>query len=1220
MSIRRGIRLFYPLFVWLSLAAPALGDSQPGIDSQRCREAVLQIAGLNPKEFSYAKLDTEQRAFLENVWLPTLGMRALYKDPQTPRSCKLKGKNCVVLGNFGEQMDVEIRWERRGTEPRIEVQPNGMKVLVIPRGYDWAKSSDGGADIVREFLVGHEIQPYNADKQAAQHRTDYFDEPAILEKQVQIEGKKAVIEAIERGDSSFLFIGPTSMGKTEVLLTALEKRIQQSAQQIEREKLGRTLPGESGARKVHVLLLPDRGLKFQSLQDVEKLKEKMGVPFEIVSWGDGEGHQKVSALAAQAQDSDVPIVVVTTTHSLLLSLETEITGDHATDKAAKDKVYGLLRSNLATLLLDEAHHAGADNLWPVLKELLDRRKGSRAFHFGTTATPAHANLDLIEAVYASRAFWAYLDTADSYRTGDAPINRRLPEIVEQLSAAIRKGEASGFSVVPLDPQAFEDNTGTPLFQSNKDSRDLIDPLHHDNVAQLILPYFLSHKRGFVTAGGTDEAVIMAGKLQAILDDYVLNPQPGKPVPRFLEEMSAEQRAELAEDIRQTKAEGTRKRRRATVAFLHSDMSESEKKQVKEDFQNGIIQFLFTVRMLDEGKNIPDLTLWIDLNSVTNPKQQLQRLGRILRLAVGKGWLRRNGKHEVEWVSFQDPRDIEMVQMLLDLYAISEGRSLESSRRLPRHKSSNTSSVDPDGELVRSIMWSEKALRDLATQFFYQDSETGEKTGALEARQIIDRIDAGGVLNAFATDTKDVRSAYDKLTSRLDMPNTRAGKRKFDVIIQSHPVARELVDRITKQRIHTRKLLKTGAGAAAVVIDFVDKYNRVPEKVTKIVGVEKPIERCRDEKEIAEAVERHKSQGDIDFLLATSAKLRPTHLRILGVSQRIDKILKDPSALLNAVDDFILSHDGQLPDEDGDGFEKDLALALKTVVLPIYPDSRPVAQALRAVREWKENQKARRWTRASKSAAAFVSPVEVEVLTAILADIPQRRGALDSYDHYNRSRLDALERQLKKYRVELQEYLLVSPETDKELWNLCLNEVSQTAAELFSFSGLLNLLDGPKFESHSDQIQLRLDGAEPAVLKMERFYRDVIENLGEGWEMQTKVVKNPRNNQRTVTLKISSPQMSDLTAWALFNREANADHLVTFTQGQGSKTQAVAISILNAPESVAAAEFQRSYAFDSDQLVLDSRIGDRNRFAATDFVNSVRAGLLSELRARFPAAK
>jgi superfamily II DNA or RNA helicase len=63
-------------------------------------------------------------------------------------------------------------------------------------------------------------------------------------------------------------------------------------------------------------------------------------------------------------------------------------------------------------------------------------------------------------------------------------------------------------------------------------------------------------------------------------------------------------------------------------------------------------------MLDEGINIQRLSLWVDLNRTTNAKNQLQRLGRILRLLTGKGWKRTQGREGVEWLSFQEPKDVE----------------------------------------------------------------------------------------------------------------------------------------------------------------------------------------------------------------------------------------------------------------------------------------------------------------------------------------------------------------------------------------------------------------------------------------------------------------------------------------------------------------------------------------------------------------------------------
>lgn len=67
----------------------------------------------------------------------------------------------------------------------------------------------------------------------------------------------------------------------------------------------------------------------------------------------------------------------------------------------------------------------------------------------------------------------------------------------------------------------------------------------------------------------------------------------------------------------------------------SDESTEDRKNIKEDFASGIIQALVAIKCLDEGVNIPAIKTAFILASSTNPKEYIQRRGRVLRLSPGK---------------------------------------------------------------------------------------------------------------------------------------------------------------------------------------------------------------------------------------------------------------------------------------------------------------------------------------------------------------------------------------------------------------------------------------------------------------------------------------------------------------------------------------------------------------------------------------------------------
>lgn len=73
-----------------------------------------------------------------------------------------------------------------------------------------------------------------------------------------------------------------------------------------------------------------------------------------------------------------------------------------------------------------------------------------------------------------------------------------------------------------------------------------------------------------------------------------------------------------------------------VAKFTSEESASEREQLKKEFDEGErLQTLVAIRCLDEGVNIPSISKAFILASSTNPKEYIQRRGRVLRKYPGK---------------------------------------------------------------------------------------------------------------------------------------------------------------------------------------------------------------------------------------------------------------------------------------------------------------------------------------------------------------------------------------------------------------------------------------------------------------------------------------------------------------------------------------------------------------------------------------------------------
>lgn len=73
-----------------------------------------------------------------------------------------------------------------------------------------------------------------------------------------------------------------------------------------------------------------------------------------------------------------------------------------------------------------------------------------------------------------------------------------------------------------------------------------------------------------------------------------------------------------------------------VTKFTSEESSKEREIIKEKFSKGnMLQAIVAIRCLDEGINIPGIKTAFILASSTNPKEYIQRRGRVLRRAEGK---------------------------------------------------------------------------------------------------------------------------------------------------------------------------------------------------------------------------------------------------------------------------------------------------------------------------------------------------------------------------------------------------------------------------------------------------------------------------------------------------------------------------------------------------------------------------------------------------------
>ena len=79
----------------------------------------------------------------------------------------------------------------------------------------------------------------------------------------------------------------------------------------------------------------------------------------------------------------------------------------------------------------------------------------------------------------------------------------------------------------------------------------------------------------------------------------------------------------------------RKRYHGKVGRYHSQMGQQANQNTLNRFRDGDIRILITCKALDEGLDIPDVTVGIILSGTSMQRQRIQRLGRIIRKSEGK---------------------------------------------------------------------------------------------------------------------------------------------------------------------------------------------------------------------------------------------------------------------------------------------------------------------------------------------------------------------------------------------------------------------------------------------------------------------------------------------------------------------------------------------------------------------------------------------------------
>lgn len=88
-----------------------------------------------------------------------------------------------------------------------------------------------------------------------------------------------------------------------------------------------------------------------------------------------------------------------------------------------------------------------------------------------------------------------------------------------------------------------------------------------------------------------------------------------------------------------------KRYHGKVGRYHSQMGQQANQNTLNRFRDGDIRILITCKALDEGLDVPDVTVGIILSGTSIQRQRIQRLGRIIRKSEGKDKASLNSRNQ-----------------------------------------------------------------------------------------------------------------------------------------------------------------------------------------------------------------------------------------------------------------------------------------------------------------------------------------------------------------------------------------------------------------------------------------------------------------------------------------------------------------------------------------------------------------------------------------------
>lgn len=519
--------------------------------------------------------------FLRDVVSPILGFGGMFNSENgniINKDFKVKG-NMLFFPKTGEEVVQLIV----SLDPKIKqayFKYNIETKILMLKGNE---SVEEQQELLRQLVVGTNFSPYvQSPAKKIQRNALGLSKMILKNDQVQVmDVVKHYLSVLKEGTAQqakmarkLLFVAPTGMGKTEIFKRLFSIRL------------------KSKKPKIHIVLSDKIFLSKTLKKEIEQIEDDS---VQIIEW-DGTNlsdPRKLEEVVRDFKKSKKHLVIISTVQSLR-NVKNQYSENNDTLKAFRDE--------LSTVFFDEAHHIGAEHTSHLMDYFVNQATQKDLFMLGVTATPFHEEKSILD-IFNHSVYFSYIDDAESVidRLDQAiddgnPLELEIGarEVLEQLKMGIRKGELTPIrSQTILNENALSIPTGK-MFIKGKGNRYRFNPDYYEHLFERLKLKILDNPKGMIIVNSQEEA------------------------------------KELAAYLNRNKETFNRR-----FDYVSSVRGVNENLEVQRRYETGEVDYIISVRMLDEGVRFKGMTLYIDLNTTFTVRSMLQRLGRVLGLELNK---------------------------------------------------------------------------------------------------------------------------------------------------------------------------------------------------------------------------------------------------------------------------------------------------------------------------------------------------------------------------------------------------------------------------------------------------------------------------------------------------------------------------------------------------------------------------------------------------------